>query len=96
MLVGLPLCARLQSFDDGFELPFEFPLTKRGIKELLILESWYKLVGNAVPPLAAELWGEQILRAASSEGADTYGIDTGKPWSDIDPPRKTGPFVKLT
>ena len=77
------VCARLQSFDDDFELPFQLPLTKRGTKELPILEGWYKLIGNAVPPLAAELWGVQILRAASSEGADAYGIDPGKPWSCI-------------
>lgn len=76
----LHVCARLQSFDDDFELPCELPLMKRGGKDIPTLDSWYKLTGNAVPPLVAQLWGEQILRAAASDGADEYGIDTGKPW----------------
>jgi hypothetical protein len=65
---------RLQSFDDKFEL------ASHETKDVPMLNSYYKLVGNAVPPLAARLWGQQILRAAASDGADEYGIDTGKPW----------------
>ena len=68
---------RLQSFGDDFEL------FTHETKDIQMLHSWYKLVGNAVPPLVSKLWGQQILRAASSEGADDYGIDTGKPWRQL-------------
>jgi site-specific DNA-cytosine methylase len=68
---------RLQSFADDFEL------FTHETKDIQMLHSWYKLVGNAVPPLVSKLWGQQILRAASSEGADDYGIDTGKPWRQL-------------
>ena len=67
---------RLQSFPDQYTLHTE------KTKDTQVIESWYKQIGNAVPPLVAQLWGQQILRAAISGGKDTLGIHTPRPWKE--------------
>jgi site-specific DNA-cytosine methylase len=73
-LLSVREAMRLQSFPDKYRLQ-----THR-TKDIHMIESWYKQIGNAVPPLVAKLWGEQILRAAISGGTNPYGVDTPCPW----------------
>lgn len=44
------------------------------------VQSWYKQVGNAVPPLAAKQLGVAILEAALGRGVARGCIPT--PWAD--------------